>query len=276
MGRGGTHQLESERRPVVSGVPDQHRQEHYDRDQRRKPGGRTAEPAPTPARHQHERQHGRDQHHRGEFGEQRQSREQAGGQPPAAVAAFVQSDQRPQHRDRERDQRHIGRDLGHQETVVERRLRHQHRQHDRTHVMGHAPHEVRQQQLRDQHRQHAGEPDAEIGVTEDRGTETDEPRNHRRMIEKGEHVLLRPGPVIGLIRSQIDHAGIDHPHHGHRRDQRHDGQPVPVTGPIWFGAADVGRGCRHGAFSPTPAGVSTCSASSRSDGWRVYPGKPAL
>ena len=115
----------------------------------------------------------------GEFRQQRQPGEHAGGKPPARIAALVQPDQRPQHRDRKRDQRGVGRDLGHQQAVIKRGLRHQHREHDRAKIMRDAPDDIGEQQLRDQHRQHAGEPHAEIGVAEDRGAEADEPGDAR-------------------------------------------------------------------------------------------------
>ena len=258
MGRGCAHQLESERRPIMLGIPDQDRQEQNKRDQRREPWIRAEQPAPTPVRYQHECEHGRNQHHDGKFRQQRQPGEHAGGEPPAPIAAFVEPDQCPHHRDGKRNQRHVGRDLGHQQPVVKGCFRHQHREHDRADVMRHAPDDIGEQQLRDQHRKDAGEPDTQIGIAEDRGTETDEPGNHRRMIEEGKHVLLRPGPVIGLIGAQIDQACVNHPQCRQRGDQRGNGEPLPKNGTVRFGAAAGGLGNRHGAFSPTPIAVSTC------------------
>ena len=247
-------------------IPDQHRQEHDERDQRREPGHRAGQPARTPGRHQHEGQHGRKKHDDGEFRQQRQPAEQPGRQPPARIAALAEPHQRPQHRDRERDHRHVGRHLGHQQPVIKRGLRHQHRQHHGADVVGHAPHHVGEQQLRDQHGQHAGKPHPQIGIAEYRGAETDEPRDHRRMIEEGQHALLGPGPVIGLVGAQIDHAGVDQPHRRHRGYQRHHAEQLR-TGEmggemVGLGAA-LGRGNRHGAFSPARGrGVNV-------PGWRV-------
>ena len=254
MGRDRAHELESERGPVVLRVPDQDRQEHHHRDQRREPGIGAEQPAPAPGRHQHEGHDRRQQHHRGEFRQQRQPREQSGGQPPARIAALVEPDQRPQHRDRKRDHRDIGRDLGHQQPVIKRGLRHQHRQHDRAGIMRHAPDDIGEQQLRDQHRHDAGKPHAEIGVAKNRGAEPDEPGDHRRMIEEGKHVLLRPGPVIGLVGAQLDHAGIDDPQHRHAR---RSAPPRPsqcrkagLSGFGWF----IGAGQSSRRFFPDSAG----------------------
>ena len=167
------------------------------------------------------------------------------------------SHQRPHHRDGKRDQRDVRRHLGHQQPVIKRGLRHQHRNHDRANVMRHPPDRVGEQQLGDQHGQHAGKPDAQIGVAEDRGAEPDEPRDHRRMIEERKHVLLRPGPVIGFVGAQIYHACVDHPQCRHRDDQHHSGRQLPKDGSFRFRVDTVGRGNRHDAFSPTPDRVST-------------------
>ena len=242
MGRGRPHQLESERRPVVFGIPDQDWQEQQHRDQRRRPGIGTRQPAPAPVRHQHECEHGRNQHHRGEFRQQRQACEQARGQPPARIVAFGEPNQRPHHRHRERNQRHVGRDLGHQQSVVKCGLRHQQRQHDAAEIMRDPADDIGQQQLRGQHRQDAGEPHAQIGIAEDRSAEADEPGDHRRMVEEGERALLRPGPVIGLVGAQFHHAGIDQAKHRHRGNHSGNGQPSPQGGAVRFRAASIGRG----------------------------------
>ena len=91
--------------------------------------------------------------------------------------------------------------------------------------MRHAPDDVGEQKLRDQHRDNAAEPHAETGVAEDRGAEPDQPGDAGRMIEKGKRALLRPGPVIGLVGPQIEHAGIDQPHRRQRCDQQGNGKP---------------------------------------------------
>ena len=199
MGRDRAHELETERRPIVLIIPDQHRQEHDRRDQRRQPWIGAEQPAPPPIRHQRKRQHRRRQHHRGEFRQHRQPCEQTRGEPPARIAALMQPHQRPQHRDRKRNHCGVGRHLCHQQPVIKRSLRHQHREHDGAEIMRHAPDDVGEQQLRGQHRQYAGKPHAEIGVAEDRGAEPDEPGDHRRVVEEGEHALLRPGPIVGLV-----------------------------------------------------------------------------
>ncbi len=198
---------------------------HDDRNQRRQPRPGAEQPAPPPVRHQRERRDRRQQHDRGEFRQHREAGEQARREPPARIAAFVQPHQRPQHRDRKGDHRGVGRDLRHQQPVIQRRFRQQHREHDGAQIMGHAPDDVGEQQLRDQHRDDAGEPHAETGVAEDRGAEPDQPGDAGRMIEEGERALLRPGPVIGLVRAQIEHAGIDQPHRRHRGDQQRDAKP---------------------------------------------------
>ena len=208
----------------------------------------------------------RQQHDRGEFRQQRQPCEQTRGQPPARIAALVQPHQRPQHRNRTGDHRRVGRDLRHQQPVIQRRFRQQHREDDGAHIMRHAPDDVGEQKLRDQHRDDAAEPHAETGVAEDRGAEPDQPGDAGRMIEKGKRALLRPGPVIGLVGAQIEHAGIDQPHRRQCGDQQRNGKPghlKPRRGGT--GLAFMGRGDRHGAFSSTAPGVSTCR-----DGKKVY------
>ena len=238
MGRDRAHELEAERRPVVLRIPDQHRQKHDHRNQRRQKRPGAEQPAPPPVRHQHERDNRRQQHDRGEFRQQRQPCEQACGQPPARIAALVQPHQRPQHRDRAGDHRRVGRDLRHQQPVIQRRFRQQHREDDGARIMRHAPDDVGEQKLRDQHRDDAAEPHAETGVAEDRSAEPDQPGDAGRMIEKGKRALLRPGPVIGLVGAQIEHAGIDQPHRRQRGDQQHNGKPghvKPRRGAVRFG-----------------------------------------
>ena len=97
-------------------------------------------------------------------------------------------------------------------------------------------------------------------VAEDRGAEPDQPGDAGRMIEKGKRALLRPGPVIGLVGTQIEHAGIDQPHRRQRGDQQRDGKPGRRK--PWrrggTGLAFMGLGDRHGAFSSTAPEVSTC------------------
>ena len=249
--------LKAERGPVVLRVPDQDRREHQHCDQRRPPRILTEQPAPAPVRHQRERHHRRQQHDHGELRQQRQPREQARGEPPARIAALVQPHQRPQHRDRKRDHRRVGRHLRHQQPVIQRRFRHQHREHDGANIVRHAPDDIGEQQLRDQHRDDAAKPYAEIGVAKDRGAEPDQPGDPGRMIEEGQHALLRPGPVVGLVGAQFEHAGIDQPHRRQRRDQQHDGKPWRRRRMVRLGLAVIGRGYRHGAFSSTGPEVST-------------------
>ena len=227
MVRHRAHDLEAEGRPVVLVVPDQDRRKHEKRDQRGEVGIGTEQPAPAPVRHQRKSQHRRQQHQRREFRQHRQPREQAGRKPPAAIAALVQPNQGPQHRDSKGNHRAIGRDFRHQQSVIERGLRQQHRQHDRAEIMGYPPDDVGEQNLRHQHRHNAGEPHAETGVAKDRCAETNKPRDHRRMIEEGKRALLRPGPVIGLIRAQIEQAGIEHAHQRHRGNQCNHAEPAP-------------------------------------------------
>ena len=179
MGRDRAHELEPERGPVVLVIPDQHRREHDQCNQRRCPRIGTEQPAPPPVRHQRERQHRGQQHDRGEFRQHRQAGEQPGGEPPARIAAFVEPDQRPQHRDRERDHRRIGRHLRHQQPVIKRGLRHQQREHHGAEIMRDAADDIDEQQLRHQHRHDAAEPHAEIGVAENRSAEPDQPGDAR-------------------------------------------------------------------------------------------------
>jgi hypothetical protein len=56
--------------------------------------------------------------------------------------------------------------------------------------VGDATDDVGEQQLRQQHRQNAGEAHAERGIAENGGAEADEPGDHGRMIEKGQHAFL--------------------------------------------------------------------------------------
>src|SRR6266478_4869941 len=87
------------------------------------------------------------------------------------------------------------------------------------------------------------------------------PKLVSRMIEERKHVLLRPGPVIGLVGAQIYHTCVNDPQCRHRDDQHRNGKQLPKGKTIRFGSAVVGRSNRHGAFSPTPIEVSTCSPS---------------
>ena len=219
---GGANELKPERGPVVHPVPDQDRREHRDGDQRRGPRIRTAQPAPTPVRHDNEESNGGEKHQRGQFRQQRQAGEETGREPPARVAALREPHQRPHHRQFERDQRNVGRDLRHQQAVIQRRFHHQNRQYGGTDVVRDAADDIGQQQLRNRHRQQPGKPDAEIGIAENRGAETNEPRDHRGMIEEGQRVFLRPGPVVGLVRAQIQRAGKDASHRRHHSDQCRD------------------------------------------------------
>ena len=98
--------------------------------------------------------------------------------------------QRPPHRNRKQDQRNVRRDLGHQQSVIERGFRHQHGHHHRAEVMRCAPDNIGEQNLRKQHRDNASEAYTQICVAEDRGAEANEPRDHRRVIEKRKHALL--------------------------------------------------------------------------------------
>ena len=268
MRRGRPHQLEAERRPVVLHVPDQDRQKQRECDQRSQPRIGAAQPAPAPARHQHERRYRRKHEGCGEFRQQRKPREHAGCQPPAPIVALGEPHQCPHHGGDKWDQRDVGRDFGHQQAVIERCLHHQDRDHHRADVMRHAPDDIGEQPLRHAHRQQTGKAHAEIGVAEDRGAKPDEPRNHRRMIEEGKHVFLRPGPVIGLVRPQIEQACVNHPHGRQRCDQRDNGKPLPKGRLDLLGEAMIGRRNRHGAFSPNARKVSTCTQPRRRPGKR--------
>jgi hypothetical protein len=106
--------------------------------------------------------------------------------------------------------------------------------------MGHAPDDIGEQQLRGQHRHDAREPHSEIGVAEQRGAEPDEPGDHRRMIEEAQHVLLRPGPVIGLVGTQFHQACVSQPQRRHRRDHRGKRKPTPKGGTLRPGLALIG------------------------------------
>ena len=68
--------------------------------------------------------------------------------------------------------------------------------------------------------------------------------------------------VHGLLELQTHDAGIDHPQRRQRGDQRGDGEPLPDGRAVRLCSAAVGRGDRHGAFSPTPREVSTCRGGS--------------
>ena len=118
-----------------------------DRDQHREIRIGAAQPAPAPIRHQQKGGNRRREHDHGEFRQHRQPGEQAGREPPAAVAALRKPHQAPHHRHRKRDHGDIGRDLGHQQAVIERGFRHQHREHDGAHVMGEAADDVGEQEL---------------------------------------------------------------------------------------------------------------------------------
>ena len=62
--------------------------------------------------------------------------------------------------------------------------------------------------------------------------------------------ILHAGP-------QIDEARIDGAHGRHRHDQRDDAKPGPKRKMFGFAPEAIWGRHRHGAFSPTPAGVST-------------------
>ena len=249
MGRDRAHELEAERGPVVLVVPDQHRREHDQCNQRRRPGIGAEQPAPPPVRHQRKRHHRRQQHDRGEFRQQRQPGEQPGGEPPARIAAFMEPDQRPQHRDRERDHRRVGRHLRHQQPVIKRGLRHQQREH-----------QARKSCVTRRTMSASRSCVTSIATMPPNRTprlvspkiavpNRIEPGDPRRMIEKGQHALLRPGPVIGLVGAQLDDAGIDQPHRRHRGDHATTASHPGAAGAIQS-LAIVG-GVRHGAFSWT-------------------------
>ncbi len=261
MGRDRAHELEAERRPVVLCIPDQHRQKNNHRNQRRQPRPRAEQPAPPPVRHQRERRDRRQQHDRGEFRQHREAGEKARGEPPARIAALVQPHQRPQHRDRKRDHRGVGRDLRHQQPVIQRRFRHQHREHDSARIVRHAPDDVGEQQLRDQHRDDAAEPNAEIGVAEDRGAEPDQPGDAGRMIEEGRarspstRSSSRPRPCADRARRHRPAASPS----ARRSATLRQAMARQTARQAVRLLAVIGRGCRHGAFSSTrPSEVSTC------------------
>ncbi|MGY3426456.1 hypothetical protein ACVWZW_006960 [Bradyrhizobium sp. F1.13.4] len=170
-------------------------------------------------------------------------------------AALRKPHQAPHHRHRKRDHGDIGRNLRHQQAVIERGFRHQYREHDGAHIMGEAADDVGEQELRHQHRDDAAEAHTERGVAEDHSAEPDQPGDAGGMIQEAERRLLRPRPVIGLVRTQLDGGGVDHAQQRHRSNDRrgHDERPARRA---YGGHRDVGS-CRHGgAFRQPGTGES--------------------
>ena len=145
-------ELEFERRPVMNGVPVEHRRERQQRQHERDPQPGARKLPFAPRRHEHKGEDCRSEQDRSVFCRQRQAGEQSGRQATSADRRIARADQRPDHREFARDQRGIRRELRHHQPVIGRGLRHQHDRNDVAVVAQHAPDDVGQQQLHQQHR----------------------------------------------------------------------------------------------------------------------------
>ncbi len=191
----------------MNGVPVEHRRECRQRQQQRDPQPWTRKLPLAPRRHERKGEDCRSKQDRGVFRRQRQAGKYSRRKPPALIGGLREPDQRPDHRKLARYQCGIRRELRHQQTVIGRGLRHQHDRNDVAVVAQHAPDDVGEQQLHQQHGEQARKADAKISVAEQRSAEPDEPSDQRRMVEKRDHALSRPRPVIGFVHPELDGDG---------------------------------------------------------------------
>ena len=159
--------------------------------------------------------------------------------------------------------RRVGRDLRHQQPVIQRGFRQQHGEDNRAHIMRHAPDDVGEQELRDQHRDDAAEPHAETGVAEDRGAEPDQPGD-ARADDRGRKARSPSTRSSNRPRRCADRSRRHRPAASPSAPQSAGHAQAMAGGrTVRFRLAVIGRGYRHGAFSSTPRECQRVAAEKR-------------
>ena len=199
--------LERERRPVVAVVPDDHRREERERDERREIRLRPREPgARAPVGEHEEERAGAEQR-------DRVLREHPGAEtdadpPPRARPRL--DEREPQEVERPRPGRGEWRVGSHQDPAGERerQRRDQRDAHRRRGLPEPARRERRREADRHERTRDRADAHAPLTVTEERGAGGDQPGHERRVVEIRQVQVLRVAPVVGLFGQELDGPGV--------------------------------------------------------------------
>src|SRR6185312_10383171 len=154
------------------------------------------------------------------FAQERQPAGRAHQQPPARVAGLVEPAQRPKDQAREQQQRRARLDHDGEEAVIERALHRKHHEQSGVPASRAAARDIGEDQLDEWQRKDLREAGPERRVAEAKLPEPLEPRHHRRLVEKAQRRLVRPGPVIGLVRPEIEVRRRRQAQHGEDEDDQ--------------------------------------------------------